>query len=186
MRSTRERLKVVRRFCLRHKVTTAGILLTLILVAGGATYMSVEATSTVDFCIKCHEMQPAYTSYLRSTHYNVQDPSQRATCRDCHVPPWSHPALVLWTKTTHGVKDVYEHWKHPEDLMSPAFHEKMMAASPAGIHNASCFKCHDEIYSKEYEGKVNIHRTIQDNGDSRCTDCHKNLVHYPYSLEPRL
>ena len=183
MRPPRELLKVIRRFCLRHKVAAAGILLALILVVAGATYVSVEATSTVDFCIQCHEMGPAYTSYLRSSHYNVDDPSQRATCRDCHVPPWSRPASVLWTKTAHGVKDVYVHWKYSEDLMSPAFHEKMMAAAPAGIHNASCLKCHDDIRAKEYDGKVNIHKTIQDNDDSRCTDCHKDLVHYPYSLE---
>jgi len=161
-------------------LAAAGILLALVLVVGGGTYVSVEATSTVDFCIQCHEMEPAYKSYLRSSHYNVADASRRATCRDCHVPPWTRPVSLLWTKTYHGVKDVYAHFAHPDELMNPGFHEKMIAAAPGGIHNASCLTCHDDIYSDDYPGKVNIHATMKENSRSRCTDCHRNLVHYPY------
>ena len=175
--SLRERLKRTREYCAAHKALTAGVLAIAALGAGIATYASVEATSTVAFCTLCHEMGPAYESYLKSSHYKVEDPSRRADCRDCHVPPWSHPVAVLWTKTYHGVKDVTRHITRRRDLMMPGFHERMRIQAPHGIHNASCLACHGDVYDKTYEGRTNIHANFRESPASRCTDCHRNLVH---------
>lgn len=173
----RARLNRVRSFCRRHKAAAAALGLGLALAAGVATYAAVEATSTVAFCIQCHEMRPAYEAYQRSSHYLVADAARRAECRDCHIPPWTHPVAVLWTKAYHGAKDVTRHILDRRDVMNPGYQEAMAASAPHGVHNASCLACHADVADAVYPGRSNIHALLRDHRDSRCTDCHRRLVH---------
>ena len=147
----------------------------------GITYASVELTSTEAFCLSCHEMRPAYDSYVQSTHYTTHT-GNVATCRDCHVPPWTDPIGVLWSKTYHGVKDVYRHYADGEDTLSVGYYERMRYHAPDGMYNSSCLACHKSVADEEYEGYVNIHAGVLETGNVKCADCHKGLVHWPYSV----
>jgi cytochrome c-type protein NapC/trimethylamine-N-oxide reductase cytochrome c-type subunit TorC len=166
-----------------HKRGRIIIIITIVIVAvGGISYTSVEVTSTTTFCLSCHEMKPAYESYLKSSHYSPAEGKRAATCRDCHVPPWTNPPAVLWNKAYHGVKDVYKHFADREVLNDPGYHAAMRARAPRGIAKASCLQCHRDIYEKEYENLVNIHAALRKNRSSKCVDCHKYLVHWPYTI----
>ncbi|MCK5645906.1 MAG: NapC/NirT family cytochrome c [Anaerolineales bacterium] len=159
------------------------IIIAVVLVAAvGISYTSVEVTSTTAFCSSCHEMKPAYESYLKSSHYSPEEGKTVATCRACHVPPWTNPLAVLWSKTYHGVKDVYKHFADREVLNDPGYHAAMRARAPRGIAKASCLQCHRDIYEEEYGNFVNIHAALQKNRSSKCVDCHKYLVHWPYTI----
>ena len=173
----RARLNRIRAFCLRHKAVSLLVVAAGGLAAAVGTYAAVEATSTVEFCIRCHEMRPAYEAYLASSHYRVADASRRADCRDCHVPPWSHPVGVLWTKTYHGVKDVARHLLDGPETLRPGYQASMAASAPHGIHNAACLACHADVAAEVYPGRSNIHALLRDSRNSRCTDCHRRLVH---------
>ncbi len=153
----------------------------LIAVTAGS-FIGVEATSTNAFCSSCHEMQPAYESYLKSSHYNPEE-GKRATCRDCHVPPWSNPPAVLWSKTFHGIKDIYKHFADSEVLDDPGYHVVMRGHAAEGIADASCLQCHRDIFSKDYGELVNIHASVKNIRGSKCAYCHQNLVHWPYPLK---
>ena len=155
----------------------APVILVLLL---GITYASVELTSTVGFCTSCHEMGPAYASYLQSSHYRTHSGTP-VTCRQCHVPPWSDPISVLWSKTYHGVKDVYHHFADGDEMLTVGYQERMRYNAPKGMANSSCLSCH-EPEDEVYEGRVNIHPGVLGTGKARCVDCHKGLVHWPYSV----
>jgi nitrate/TMAO reductase-like tetraheme cytochrome c subunit len=159
------------------------IIIVVVVVAGvGISYTSVEVTSTTAFCSSCHEMKPAYESYLNSSHYNSKEGAGVATCRDCHVPPWTNPPAVLWSKAYHGIKDVYKHFADQEALNDPGYHAAMRVRATRGIAKASCLQCHRDIYEEEYENFVNIHAALRKNRSSNCVDCHKYLVHWPYPI----
>jgi cytochrome c nitrite reductase small subunit len=179
----REKIQKIRDFYFKHKKAVLVLLAGLFVFGVIFTYASVELTSTVEFCSSCHEMKPAYESWKKSTHYNVKEGERRASCRDCHVPPWTNPVNVLYTKAYHGIKDVYKHFADADQLSDPGYHEAMRAHAPKGISNSSCLKCHGDIYKKEYPGVVNIHKELKKNSKSRCTDCHVDMVHYPYPFE---
>ena len=175
-------LKRIREFSRAHKVAAVAIATGGVAVAGTVTYVSVEQTSTVAFCTSCHEMQPAYDSYIESSHYRVEDASERASCRDCHVPPWSRPVSLLWTKASHGAKDVYAHFVHSDKLDTPGFHERMLATAAHGVPDSACLTCHGDVYEEEYPGRRNIHAVLNGNRRARCAECHRGLVHHPYPL----
>ncbi len=154
----------------------------LIAVTAGS-FIGVEATSTNAFCSSCHEMKPAYESYLKSSHYNLEEGKRIATCRDCHVPPWSNPAAVLWSKTYHGIKDIYKHFADSEVLEDPGYHVIMRVNATKGIADSSCLQCHRDIFTKDYGEFVKIHVSVKNNRSSKCTSCHQYLVHWPYPLD---
>ena len=154
----------------------------VLILLGGGMFASVELTSTVAFCgTTCHEMGPAYTSYLQSSHYATYM-GDAATCRDCHVPPWTDPIGVLWSKTYHGVKDVYHHFADGDEMLTVGYQERMRYNAPSGMFNSSCLTCHESVTDEEYEDSVNIHAGVLETGKAKCADCHKGLVHWPYSV----
>ena len=52
----------------------------------GGFNTAMEATSTMGFCISCHEMRNSvYEEYKKTVHYSNRT-GVRAICSDCHVP----------------------------------------------------------------------------------------------------
>jgi nitrate/TMAO reductase-like tetraheme cytochrome c subunit len=145
-----------------------------------AVYFSVELTSTIAFCSSCHEMKPAYDSWKTSTHGNVKPGRKQATCRDCHLPPWSHPVKLLWEKAFHGVKDITRHFTDAAEFDDPGYYFNMKAKAWKTVDNSSCLKCHAGIYIKKYEGYENIHASVKNNPNASCAKCHEGLVHKNY------
>lgn len=156
-----------------------------IIVIGGfiITYWSVEATSTPEFCIKCHEIKPQYDTWKLSTHYNPTKENinvistEIATCRNCHLPPWNRPVSLIWSKAYHGSKDIYHHYKDKEEFKYPGYYYKMRVDARKNLPDYNCLTCHKDILnSKAPEIKL-YHKDLQPNKNVKCVDCHKNLVH---------
>ena len=143
-------------------------------------YAAVELTSTTAFCTSCHEMKAAHDSWKTSKHFNVEKGKRQATCRDCHLPPWSHPVELLFEKAYHGAKDVTGHFTEAGEFDEPGFYFDMKLNAAKTIHNYNCLKCHAGLYDKKYEGSQNIHKDLKNNPRFSCVKCHEGLVHKDY------
>lgn len=153
----------------------------VVCIAGiAAVYLSVELTSTVPFCTSCHEMKTAHDTWKESKHYTVPAGKRRANCRDCHLPPWTKPVELLWSKVYHGAKDVTKHFLDKEEMAHPGYYFNMKANAGKTLSNASCLKCHGDIYRLKNENYENIHRGIKNNPHMKCYLCHENTAHKTY------
>ncbi|HRU40223.1 MAG TPA: NapC/NirT family cytochrome c, partial [Candidatus Goldiibacteriota bacterium] len=172
-------------FYSRHPRVFAAVALVLVVTGIAAVYLSVELTSAPAFCSSCHEMKHAYRTWTESPHYNVDiaKGKKRATCRDCHLPPWSKPFELLWSKAYHGAKDVTRHFTDKEEMKHAGYYFNMKAHAGKTLSNASCLKCHSDIYKKEYEGYENIHAGLKGNANMKCYACHEDIAHKTYVPE---
>jgi nitrate/TMAO reductase-like tetraheme cytochrome c subunit len=150
-----------------------------------AVYFSVELTSTVSFCTSCHEMKAAHDAWKQSKHYNVPAGKKPATCRDCHLPPWTKPVELLWSKAYHGAKDVTRHFTDKEEMEFPGYYFNMKENAGKTLSNASCLKCHADVFGKKYEGYPNIHTGIKNNRNMKCYLCHESTAHKNYLPEAK-
>lgn len=53
-------------------------------------HVGIKLTSSTEFCVSCHSMQPVYEEYKQSAHFQNAS-GVRAECHDCHIPsdiPW--------------------------------------------------------------------------------------------------
>ena len=161
-----------------NRIKTLSILAILFVLFLSASYVAVEATSTPSFCVSCHEIESAHASWLKSSHYDHKTDKPHATCRDCHVRPWSNPLGVIYDKTYHGIKDSYYHLtKTQEELMLPGSKQMRAIKASYSVHSSSCLKCHDDIINQRDKKGFFVHRNFGNQPDIRCTSCHKNLVH---------
>ncbi len=48
-------------------------------------HVGIKLTSTTEFCVSCHSMQPVYQEYKQSVHFQNAS-GVRAECHDCHIP----------------------------------------------------------------------------------------------------
>lgn len=141
------------------------------------THITMLKTSTPEFCASCHEIRPAYNEWKTSSHA-VNDKGVVAVCKDCHMPQPEHTARFFYTKTIHGIKDVFGH------LVGGDYdrHESRLAAYES-IDNSYCMSCHKNIlYISNKRGAMLAHRTVlypRAGYEKKCTDCHQNLVHKP-------
>jgi nitrate/TMAO reductase-like tetraheme cytochrome c subunit len=163
-----------------HKVKTLLLLVLCVFIGAGFTYWSVEATSTPEFCISCHEIQPAYDSWKESSHYKVPADKEIATCRDCHLPSWKNPVVLLWAKAYHGSKDVYHHIVDKDKLDRYYYRYMMKIDARKNFPDAYCLKCHSDIYQQQEKELIIYHKNLKTNSNLKCVDCHKNLVHTQY------
>lgn len=138
-------------------------------------YYTMARTSTPEFCASCHEIQPAYSQWLTSSHV-VNDKGFVADCMDCHLPAPHDTFNFFYAKTYHGIKDVVMHfWGEPYDR------QKNREKAYAGIKNDQCLKCHRNLlYITNKRGAMLAHRTVlypRPGYEKRCVDCHRDLVH---------
>lgn len=49
-------------------------------------HVGIKVTSTTEFCVSCHSMQPVYEEYKQSVHFQNAS-GVRAECHDCHISP---------------------------------------------------------------------------------------------------
>jgi nitrate/TMAO reductase-like tetraheme cytochrome c subunit len=128
-------------------------------------------------------MAPAVESWKHSGHYRDADGKMIASCRDCHLPPWSHPFQIVVLKVHHSVKDGVRHFTDKDRLMEASYHAEMKAKARRTMTSSSCLHCHGDIYSTKFYDRDSIHFLVRNIRGSRCLDCHKDLVHDPYPLE---
>ncbi|MGB5158559.1 cytochrome c3 family protein [Desulfobacterium sp. N47] len=139
------------------------------------TYYTMVRTSTPRFCATCHEIQYAVDTWKTSTHVNNAH-GFVADCMDCHLPAPYDTFNFFFTKTFHGIKDVFAHF-----TMSEYDHEKNRNKAYAAFKNRECQKCHRNIlYIPDKRGAMLAHRSVlypRKGYEKKCVDCHKNLVH---------
>lgn len=156
-----------------------GIVVGALVVYGGNA--TLEATSSNDFCISCHEMksfvQPGYEA---SIHYRNAS-GIRVGCADCHVPRALLPKLM---RKTAALSEVYHALvgtiatpekfatKRPE--LDRRVWDSMIASD-----SRECRECHSL-------GAMDLHRQSPAaaeikaklaNTDGTCITCHKGIGH---------
>lgn len=67
-------------------------------------HVGIKVTSTTEFCVSCHSMQPVYEGYKQSVHFQNAS-GVRAECHDCHIPP-DIPGMVK--RKLEASNDIYQ------------------------------------------------------------------------------
>ena len=153
----------------------------LFMVIGGA--VGVEATSTTQFCMTCHEMGPNHKEMKFSTHAKDKD-GKPITCVQCHLPK-GLGVKFFSVKAYSGIKDLFIHnFGDPDDL----YRAEMQVTARRFIDDANCLACHADL-SKDAKGekpvselgKIAHDAYLGKNGNVRngCANCHINLAHLP-------
>jgi len=141
------------------------------------TYYTMVRTSTPEFCGSCHEIRPAVMAWQSSTHHNNAQ-GFVADCMDCHLPAPQDTVDFFFTKTMHGMKDVFSHFTGGDETYDRAVMREHVWAT---MKNDQCMKCHRNIlHMPGKRGAMLAHRRVlyAANGEEyRCTDCHRHLVH---------
>ena len=140
-------------------------------------YYTMVRTSTPLFCASCHEIQFAYNAWRTSSHAN-NSRGVVADCMDCHLPAPQDTINFFYTKSFHGIKDVFAHFTEDQSRYD---HSLNRAKAAHDIKNAQCLKCHRNLlYITQKRGAMLAHREVlypMPGYEKRCTDCHQNLVH---------
>ena len=55
---------------------------------------SMEATSTNDFCLSCHELAENAGREFEGTSHHTNSTGKQATCSDCHMPKEFVPGML--------------------------------------------------------------------------------------------
>ncbi len=178
----RTSLKLKRKWLLGLSLGGFALFLSGILfLASANTFM--QATSTTEFCISCHEMKDnVYEEYTKSLHYKNAS-GVRAECSDCHIPEtWGAKALskLYASKDVYhkimGTVDTSEKFEKHRLRMAQHVWDKMKSND-----SRECRNCHDyESMDKEMQGRSamkrhDIKKITQSN--KTCIDCHQGLVH---------
>lgn len=147
----------------------------------GGFNWTVEATSSNEFCLSCHELRDnVYEHYAQSSHYsNVS--GIRVGCADCHVP---QDLVGKVRRKLQGINEIYHHFagtiSTPEKFEAnrARMAQKVWATFEAN-DSATCRTCHSfdamTIAAQSAEAQKN-HPVAIEEGDT-CISCHKGLVH---------
>jgi thiosulfate reductase cytochrome b subunit/nitrate/TMAO reductase-like tetraheme cytochrome c subunit len=141
----------------KHQVATlfisVGTIVFLSMTIFGS-FKAYEYTDSDDFCAKvCHKvMEPQYSAYMRSTHYNVG-------CVKCHIGPTAN-----WTTKSKlaGAYQVYQVLAnvYPKPLASPIDHLRP--------EESTCITCHSPKHF--YDEKKKTHEYyVTDEANSHYT-----------------
>ncbi|MBW2271115.1 MAG: NapC/NirT family cytochrome c [Deltaproteobacteria bacterium] len=152
---------------------------------GGAAAVSfsaaMEATSTDEFCVSCHEMRDNALAELVGTSHHTNRAGFRAACGDCHIPREFFPKM--WRKIR-AATEVYHHLKGTIDTPEKyeAYRMTMATKTWTGMNandSRQCRYCHDETswdLELQSEKAQEYHVGPLARGKT-CIDCHKGLAH---------
>ena len=141
----------------------------------------MEATNTLEFCTRCHEMRDnVYQEYKKTIHYSNRT-GVRAICSDCHVPKdWVHKIARKMQATTGTLgQDLRCHRyagkiRGPPDGIGDRRWEHMKATDSRECRNCHSFEAMDA--RKQRPKAQEIHAEAQKEGKT-CIDCHKGIAH---------
>ena len=119
-----------------------------------ATAYLIDSPET---CMNCHVMTDAYVSHGHSSH------GRDVTCNDCHLP---HTSLVreYAFKAQDGLRHaaVFTLRAEPQAMI--------LSAGAVPVVQENCLRCHETRMSE-------VSAARYQNGDRRCWDCHRDVVH---------
>lgn len=161
------------------------ILIVILIVALfflGAISLTMAKTSSTDYCMSCHEIQPYKAEMEKSSHAVTKD-KKPMECRDCHIPN-DFGGRYLIVKIVLGLGDVISHhFGDPENLDRREMQKKARRFIP----DENCIKCHEDLTKDVNDeelseiGKLCHDAYLGKNGTTRrgCADCHFNMAHLP-------
>lgn len=162
---------------------------TLVLLAAGALLgiigvvafnTTLEATSTDEFCLGCHNHGIPYKQHQLTVHY-TNPHGVVAGCSDCHV---QHEFVPKMTRKIEAAREVWGHLRGVIDT-----DEKYLAHQPAmkarelarfrASDSATCRSCHDVArMDLEAQGpKARREHARLGSGAKTCVDCHEEAGH---------
>ncbi|HZD59199.1 MAG TPA: NapC/NirT family cytochrome c [Anaerolineae bacterium] len=140
----------------------ANILIIAVVALGLFSYGALQFTSTPGFCVRCHEMKPAFNNWKQSVHAEI-------TCYDCHMPPG---VFNLLKHKVSAMKELYLHATVYNKPNAPKIHAK--ESKPV---NEACGKCHTFNRTMAFGGGLNVPHKLHIEKGLMCTTCHSRVVH---------
>jgi cytochrome c-type protein NapC len=174
-----QRCATCSRITLGLGVLVAGLLVSSILVVGGAA--GLAWTNTEQFCIGCHEMRENVYAEFKGTIHDRNRSGVRAICSNCHVPhePWPlikrkmRASFELWGHFT-GVVDTKEKFEKHRYVLATRVWTRMKETD-----SLECRNCHhdDAMDPDKQSDKAKArHATMKSRGLT-CIDCHFGIAH---------
>ena len=163
--------------------TIAGALFFMLLGAlfWGGLNLVMEDTSTLAFCISCHEMEDnLYAEYKNTVHYRNHS-GVRAICSDCHIPD---PILHKMVRKAEASREVLG--KIMGTIDTPEKFEQLRMEMAGRVWDTmestdsrECRKCHDFAAMEstaQSDAARHRHQRAKKNNKT-CIDCHKGIAH---------
>ncbi len=164
----------------------SGKILIIILIVGlfflGAISLTMAKTSSTDYCMSCHEMEPYKEEMKKSSHALTKD-KKAVECKDCHIPK-DYGGRYIIVKTVSGIKDLVTHYFGDPDNLN---RREMQNVARRFIPDENCRKCHEDLTKnvKDEElseiGQLCHDAYLGKNGKTKrgCAGCHFNMAHLP-------
>jgi cytochrome c-type protein NapC len=162
-----------------------GALLLAGLIGGAAGVVafdfSMEATSSDDFCVSCHELEDNALREFIGTPHHTNASGKVAGCSDCHVPKEFVPKII---RKLRAVTEIYHHLLGTIDTREKYDEHRMWMATRTWAFmkdrdSRECRNCHDEAawdLELQSEKARRYHSEALSRGKT-CIDCHKGLAH---------
>ncbi len=148
---------------------------------GGFT-VALQQTSSLEFCISCHEMKDTvYQEYKKSVHY-FNASGVRAICTDCHQPKAFGPKLIRKIKATNDIyHSILGSIDTPEKFEAKRFElATRVWETMRKTDSRECKECHaQEAMDFTKQGR-RASKKMQESfeiGDKTCIDCHQGIAH---------
>jgi nitrate/TMAO reductase-like tetraheme cytochrome c subunit len=159
---------------------TASVILA-VLVGGFAIDFSLEATTTDEFCVSCHEMRDNISGADEERLHLAGSGELHGRCADCHLPKPFLPRLKRKLRTS---AEIYHHLLGTLDSPESFEARRLQMAQRVWAemnHNDSveCRWCHDDLHAIQ-AGESAVAREYHERADSNgigCIDCHKGIAH---------
>lgn len=166
-------------------IPVGGFVAVLVGVALTGSFLKVvDASSSMEFCTSCHEMEAfVYQEYKETVHYQNAS-GVRAICKDCHVPHEFVPKMIR--KLQASVNEVPAHFmgkistrekfeEHRAELAERVW-ERMRSND-----SKTCRSCHSyEAMAAEEQDRYAQRRHSQEYLEATgktCIDCHQGIAH---------
>lgn len=150
----------------------------------GTLNFVIHETSSLEFCISCHEMENyVFQDYKKTSHYQNAS-GVRAVCADCHLPEAWGPKVLR--KTQKGFTEI------PAKILGTIstqekFEAKRLEMAERVWHemkesdSQECRNCHNLEHmaldkQSRTAGKRHTMERKLEKGET-CIDCHKGIVH---------
>ncbi len=153
----------------------------LFVIFFSATNYLMQVTTKPEFCIKCHEMKPAYDSWKTSSHH-TNEYGVVVDCGYCHLPSHKDTFRYMAAKAYVGNRDVILHFFGGE-----YDREKMREKVTKTMPNKRCLQCHANLLVIPDNAGARMAHTAalfpaEGEPQERCLSCHTNLVHVDKEL----
>jgi cytochrome c-type protein NapC len=148
----------------------------------GGVHWALEATSTEEFCISCHEMRDHSYADLQETAHFHNRTGIRAICTDCHVP---HEFFRKIGAKIYATKDLFFHLTGKIDTPEKYEAHRLELAlavwkTMKANDSRECRNCHENVWtdtSEEFGGAARHHKKALKAGNMTCADCHQGIAH---------